>query len=173
MQLLRLPCLPTACPALLSHAPPPPVQVPHGYAHPAAPIHLAGAVTSGFGRGSKQLGVPTANLPPEPLAEQLAGLADGVYFGCAALCYAVLCCAALRRAALLAAARNSHPASAGSMACSWRAHRRHAAAAAASACRWAQLEGDDSWPEADRQPHKMVMNIGKAPTFGDAEPKRR
>lgn len=32
--------------------------------------------------GSRQLGVPTANLPPEPLAQQLAGLPDGVYFGC-------------------------------------------------------------------------------------------
>lgn len=32
--------------------------------------------------GSRQLGVPTANLPPEPLAAQLAGLPDGVYFGC-------------------------------------------------------------------------------------------
>ncbi|PRW60354.1 riboflavin kinase isoform B [Chlorella sorokiniana] len=93
------------------------LQVPEGYAHPAAPIWLTGSVTSGFGRGSKQLGVPTANLPPEPLAEQLAGLPDGVYFG------------------------------------------------------WAQLDVDDSWPEADRQVHKMVMNIGKAPTFGDAEPK--
>lgn len=56
-------------------------QVPEGYAHPAAPIHLAGAVASGFGRGSRQLGVPTANLPPEPLAAELAGLSDGVYFG--------------------------------------------------------------------------------------------
>lgn len=56
-------------------------QVPEGYAHPAAPIRLAGSVTHGFGRGSKQLGVPTANLPPAPLREQLAELPDGVYFG--------------------------------------------------------------------------------------------
>ena len=62
------------CPSL-------PLQVPEGYAHPAAPIRLAGNVTTGFGRGSKQLGVPTANLPPGPLAAQLAGLSTGVYFG--------------------------------------------------------------------------------------------
>lgn len=92
------------------------LQVPEGYAHPAAPIRLAGSVTHGYGRGSKQLGVPTANLPPAPLREQLAALPDGVYFG------------------------------------------------------WAQLDVDDSWPEADRQVHKMVMNIGRRPTFGDKEP---
>jgi hypothetical protein len=56
-------------------------QVPEGYAHPAAPLRLAGDVTDGFGRGSRQLGVPTANLPPGPLAEQLRGLPSGVYFG--------------------------------------------------------------------------------------------
>ena len=78
------PPLTPPCPPLLPLPPLPLPQVPEGYAHPAAPIRLAGAVTHGFGRGSRQLGVPTANLPPEPLAAQLAGLADGVYFGCAA-----------------------------------------------------------------------------------------
>ena len=57
------------------------LQVPEGYAHARAPIHLAGAVTTGFGRGSRQLGVPTANLPPGELQEQLEGLPAGVYFG--------------------------------------------------------------------------------------------
>ncbi len=57
------------------------VKVPEGYDHPRAPICLSGPVIAGFGRGSKQLGVPTANLPPEPLAEELAGLPAGVYFG--------------------------------------------------------------------------------------------
>ncbi|KAL4447549.1 hypothetical protein ABPG75_004768 [Micractinium tetrahymenae] len=92
------------------------LQVPEGYAHPAAPIRLAGSVTHGYGRGSKRLGVPTANLPPAPLREQLEALPDGVYFG------------------------------------------------------WAQLDVDSSWPEADRQVQKMVMNIGRRPTFGDEEP---
>lgn len=58
-----------------------PAQVPEGYAHPAAPIRLSGRVIHGFGRGSKKLGVPTANLPPAPLAQQLAELPAGVYFG--------------------------------------------------------------------------------------------
>jgi hypothetical protein len=39
--------------------------------------------------------------------------------------------------------------------------------------RWAQLDVDDSWPEADRRAHKMVMNIGRRPTFEDAEPELR
>lgn len=60
---------------------PQPPQVPEGYAHEAAPILLEGEVVAGFGRGSRQLGVPTANLAPEPLREQLAALPVGVYFG--------------------------------------------------------------------------------------------
>ena len=39
--------------------------------------------------------------------------------------------------------------------------------------RWAQLDVDASWPEADRRVHKMVMNIGRRPTFEDAEPELR
>ena len=42
-------------------------------------------MTVGFGRGSKDLGVPTANLPPEPLKDVLPDLPSGVYFGCANL----------------------------------------------------------------------------------------
>ena len=38
-------------------------------------------MVTGFGRGSKQLGVPTANIDPEPLLEQLRALPKGVYFG--------------------------------------------------------------------------------------------
>lgn len=90
------------------------LQVPEGYAHPLAPICLEGDVTTGFGRGSKQLGVPTANLPPEPLAAALAALPTGVYFG------------------------------------------------------WARLEAGPGAPEADNAVHKMVMNIGRRPTFEDA-----
>jgi riboflavin kinase len=85
------------------------LRVPEGYAHPAAPLRLQGQVTTGFGRGSRQLGVPTANLPPAPLMEQLRRLPTGVYFG------------------------------------------------------WARVGGDS-------QVHKMVMNIGRRPTFEDKEP---
>lgn len=38
---------------------------------------------------------------------------------------------------------------------------------------WAQLDVGADWPAADRAVHKMVMNVGKAPTFKDAEPKLR
>ncbi|KAI3429362.1 hypothetical protein D9Q98_005457 [Chlorella vulgaris] len=62
------------------------LQVPEHYAHPyAPPTYLSGEVIAGFGRGSKQLGVPTANLPPAPLAAELSGLCAGVYFGWAYL----------------------------------------------------------------------------------------
>ena len=44
------------------------------------PALLKGPVVKGFGRGSKQLGVPTANFPEEVVA-QLPPLKQGVYFG--------------------------------------------------------------------------------------------
>lgn len=59
--------------------------MPPCYALAAAPVYLSGNVVTGFGRGSKQLGVPTANIPPGPLASQLANLPNGVYFGWAQL----------------------------------------------------------------------------------------
>ncbi|CAN0440363.1 unnamed protein product, partial [Ectocarpus sp. 8 AP-2014] len=42
-------------------------------------------VSTGYGRGSKKLGVPTANLPESQFAENLRTLPTGVYFGWAAL----------------------------------------------------------------------------------------
>ena len=56
-------------------------QVPQSYKLQQGPVQLHGDVTSGFGRGSKQLGFATANLPPAPLAKQLKSLPKGVYFG--------------------------------------------------------------------------------------------
>ena len=44
------------------------------------PTFLKGTVVKGFGRGSRQLGVPTANFPEEVVA-QLPALGEGVYFG--------------------------------------------------------------------------------------------
>ncbi|RMJ22684.1 hypothetical protein PHISP_06447 [Aspergillus sp. HF37] len=44
------------------------------------PIRLSGPVIRGFGRGSKELGIPTANIPPDGLAAY-PDLASGVYFG--------------------------------------------------------------------------------------------
>ena len=44
------------------------------------PAFLKGTVVKGFGRGSKQLGIPTANFAEEVVA-QLPPLREGVYFG--------------------------------------------------------------------------------------------
>lgn len=49
------------------------------------PILLSGPVVHGFGRGSKQLGIPTANLPVEALGEQLRDVPAGVYCGWASV----------------------------------------------------------------------------------------
>ena len=61
------------------------LQVPENYELQKGvtgdPVLLNGQVTSGFGRGSRQLGFPTANLPPKPLEQMLAQLPKGVYFG--------------------------------------------------------------------------------------------
>ena len=57
------------------------LQVPPAYLL-SAPITLEGRVVEGFGRGSAQMGVPTANIEPGPLKDRLEGLPLGVYFGC-------------------------------------------------------------------------------------------
>lgn len=57
------------------------LQVPENYRMERGPVQLHGNVTSGFGRGSRQLGFATANLPPKPLVAELEGLPKGVYFG--------------------------------------------------------------------------------------------
>ncbi|EAS35658.3 riboflavin kinase [Coccidioides immitis RS] len=48
------------------------------------PIRLSGPVIKGFGRGSKELGIPTANIPADGLSEH-PDLESGVYYGVAAL----------------------------------------------------------------------------------------
>ena len=42
------------------------------------PVRLSGPVQHGFGRGGKDLGCPTANLPDDAVPQNLA---PGVYFG--------------------------------------------------------------------------------------------
>ncbi|PYH47739.1 dienelactone hydrolase [Aspergillus saccharolyticus JOP 1030-1] len=61
-----------------------PVTGPDGGPVPPYPIRLAGPVIKGFGRGSKELGIPTANIPAEGLAAYPA-LQVGVYYGVVAL----------------------------------------------------------------------------------------
>ena len=92
------------------------LKVPEGFSHNAAPIHLGAKVVTGFGRGSKQLGIPTANLEPGALEDELQNLPAGVYFG------------------------------------------------------WAKLDAEPGSPIEDFDVHKMVMNIGRRPTFEDKEP---
>ncbi|KAJ2753741.1 riboflavin kinase [Coemansia pectinata] len=45
------------------------------------PIFVEGAVIKGFGRGSKQLGIPTANLPSDAVKLALTDIPIGVYYG--------------------------------------------------------------------------------------------
>ena len=47
----------------------------------AQPYRLTGKVVNGFGRGSKLLGCPTANLDPAAFKDQLHGVPRGVYMG--------------------------------------------------------------------------------------------
>lgn len=51
------------------------------------PFALRGTVVKGFGRGSKELGIPTANLDADALAAAgcLEGVEPGVYFGWASV----------------------------------------------------------------------------------------
>ncbi|KAF9354032.1 riboflavin kinase [Mortierella sp. AD094] len=45
------------------------------------PIKMSGTVIKGFGRGSKDLGIPTANLPEEAIAAQEDKMVTGIYYG--------------------------------------------------------------------------------------------
>ncbi len=50
-----------------------------------SPLLLSGEVVKGFGRGSKELGIPTANLPVEALGNALDEIPAGVYYGWASV----------------------------------------------------------------------------------------
>ncbi|KAJ8504824.1 hypothetical protein OPV22_005710 [Ensete ventricosum] len=52
---------------------------------PIEPWYIGGPVIKGFGRGSKVLGIPTANLPAENFSPILSEHTSGVYFGWAGL----------------------------------------------------------------------------------------
>ncbi|KAI4318706.1 hypothetical protein MLD38_032381 [Melastoma candidum] len=52
---------------------------------PIEPWHIGGPVIEGFGRGSKVLGIPTANLSTNGYSELLTEHPSGVFFGWAAL----------------------------------------------------------------------------------------
>ncbi|KAK3292754.1 riboflavin kinase [Chaetomium fimeti] len=64
---------------------PPLIGDPSGPSAPY-PLHMSGLVISGFGRGSKELGIPTANLPvDEAQTPWISSTPSGVYFGWASL----------------------------------------------------------------------------------------
>lgn len=86
-------------------------RVPEHFALRGGIRYMEGEIVTGYGRGSKELGVPTANLLPADVQGEIVGLPAGVYFG------------------------------------------------------WAQLMTSESQQESDGLVHKMVMNIGKRPTF--------
>jgi len=58
-----------------------PAQVPPHYALPPPPLTFSGPVVVGFGRGSREMGVPTANVDPGAARAALDGQPRGVYFG--------------------------------------------------------------------------------------------
>jgi HAD superfamily hydrolase (TIGR01509 family) len=49
------------------------------------PLRVVGEVVRGFGRGSKDLGIPTANLSSERLPDLLCAAANGIYVGWASV----------------------------------------------------------------------------------------
>ncbi|CAJ2504879.1 Uu.00g122730.m01.CDS01 [Anthostomella pinea] len=64
----------------------PRILYPDAGPEPPYPLRMEGTVISGFGRGSKELGIPTANLPVDTTATPwIADAKSGVYFGWASL----------------------------------------------------------------------------------------
>ncbi|PGH36554.1 riboflavin kinase [[Emmonsia] crescens] len=61
-----------------------PVAGPESGPKSPFPMKLSGPVIKGFGRGSKELGIPTANIPPDSLSPY-GDVESGVYYGVAAL----------------------------------------------------------------------------------------
>ncbi|KAI8815178.1 hypothetical protein BJ742DRAFT_670958 [Cladochytrium replicatum] len=49
------------------------------------PVYLKGEVSKGFGRGSKELGIPTANLPEAAACEAGNFMETGIYYGWASV----------------------------------------------------------------------------------------
>ncbi|KAJ5670172.1 Riboflavin kinase [Penicillium maclennaniae] len=62
-----------------------PVAGPDAGPEAPFPVRLSGPVIKGFGRGSKELGIPTANIPADDLSEKYPNLETGVYYGVVAL----------------------------------------------------------------------------------------
>jgi len=81
-------CPPPSRPAGVAAALPPAAALlpsPRGAVPLSPPLYLKGAVVRGFGRGSRELGVPTANVDPDALVTELAEAVTGVYVGWASV----------------------------------------------------------------------------------------
>ncbi|KAL7748501.1 riboflavin kinase [Sorochytrium milnesiophthora] len=52
---------------------------------PPYPLFARGTVVKGFGRGSKQLGIPTANLPEDIATAITTSISTGIYYGWASV----------------------------------------------------------------------------------------
>ena len=57
------------------------LHLPANYRFEGAPLFLQAPVVNGFGRGSREMGTPTANLDVPTIRDAIAGLPRGVYFG--------------------------------------------------------------------------------------------
>ena len=53
--------------------------------HPESVIRIRGTVVKGFGRGSSELGIPTANVDTMAVARVLPGATTGIFYGWASL----------------------------------------------------------------------------------------
>lgn len=73
--------VPHSCRPLQRHTDPSPIVLQRD----GLPCVLEGPVVRGFGRGSKEMGVPTANIDPTAVADETAGWPAGVYYGWARL----------------------------------------------------------------------------------------
>ncbi|TLS22587.1 uncharacterized protein PpBr36_06109 [Pyricularia pennisetigena] len=64
----------------------PSIVGPDSGPEPPFPYKMEGKVISGFGRGSKELGIPTANLPVDAtITPWISSIPSGVYYGWASL----------------------------------------------------------------------------------------
>lgn len=73
---MRLPAIPRLC-QLLSTS----TRASDLTMEPHLPVFARGEVIRGFGRGSKELGIPTANFPDKVVEELPEGIETGIFFG--------------------------------------------------------------------------------------------
>jgi len=130
------------------------------------PVRMRGEVVRGFGRGSKSLGIPTANLASEApgVAPALEGLPAGVYFGWASVRAGAPVGAAADAAAGTAAGA-AVDAPAGAPALLSRTLSSPLEAAAAASAFEPTTSSSSSAAAGAAAVYKMVMSVGWNPFF--------